>query len=48
MAGAYLFHLAKNHCFVDGNKRVAALAAVVFLGVNGVDFVVPPRTTTTT
>ncbi len=43
MAGAYLFHLAKNHCFVDGNKRVAALAAVVFLAVNGVDFDVPPN-----
>jgi death-on-curing protein len=35
MAGAYLFHLAMNHPFVDGNKRVAAGAAVVFLGLNG-------------
>jgi death-on-curing protein len=43
MAGAYLFHLAKNHCFVDGNKRVAALSAVVFLALNGVDFDVPPN-----
>ena len=43
MAGAYLFHLAKNHCFVDGNKRVAALSAVVFLAMNGVDFDVPPN-----
>jgi death-on-curing protein len=42
MAAAYLFHLAKNHCFVDGNKRVAALSAVVFLALNGVDFDVPP------
>jgi len=43
MAAAYLFHLAKNHCFVDGNKRVAALSAVVFLALNGVDFDVPPN-----
>jgi death-on-curing protein len=35
MAGAYLFHLAKNHPFVDGNKRTAALAAHVFLDLNG-------------
>ena len=41
MAAAYLFHLAKNHCFVDGNKRVAALAAVIFLGMNRVDIVLP-------
>ncbi len=43
MAAAYLFHLAKNHCFVDGNKRVAALSAVVFLAMNGVDFDAPPN-----
>jgi death-on-curing protein len=37
MAAAYLFHLAKNHGFVDGNKRVAAAAALTFLEVNGID-----------
>jgi death-on-curing protein len=37
MAAAYLFHLAKNHGFVDGNKRVASAAALVFLEVNGID-----------
>ncbi len=37
MAAAYLFHIAKNHAFHDGNKRAAALAALVFLEVNGVD-----------
>jgi len=36
MAAAYLFHLVKNHAFVDGNKRIAALAAAVFLEINGV------------
>lgn len=34
MAGAYLFHLAKNHPFVDGNKRVALAAALAFLWLN--------------
>lgn len=35
MAAAYLFHLVKSHAFNDGNKRIAALAASVFLEVNG-------------
>lgn len=34
MAAAYWFHLAKNHAFVDGNKRVAAAAALLFLRLN--------------
>ncbi len=36
MAAAYLFHLVQNHAFVDGNKRVGVLSALVFLHVNGV------------
>jgi death-on-curing protein len=36
MASAYLFHIAQNHPFADGNKRAAAGAALVFLEVNGV------------
>lgn len=39
MAAAYLFHLVKNHPFMDGNKRVGAVAALVFLLLNGYDFV---------
>jgi death-on-curing protein len=35
MAAAYLFHLARNHPFVDGNKRTALICALVFLGLNG-------------
>ncbi|MBL9017594.1 MAG: type II toxin-antitoxin system death-on-curing family toxin [Myxococcales bacterium] len=35
MAAAYLFHLAQNHPFVDGNKRCAAIAMIVFLRLNG-------------
>jgi len=42
MAAAYLFHLAKNHPFVDGNKRTAALAADVFLDLNGLVLRAPP------
>ena len=34
MAGAYLFHLCRNHPCVDGNKRTALAAAEVFLLVN--------------
>jgi len=41
MAAAYLFHLVKNHPFVDGNKRVGAVAALVFLSLNGHEFVAP-------
>ncbi|PQO31507.1 type II toxin-antitoxin system death-on-curing family toxin [Blastopirellula marina] len=37
MAAAYLFHLCKNHPFVDGNKRVAAMTAIIFLDVNGIE-----------
>lgn len=39
MAAAYLFHLAKNHPFVDGNKRTALAAALVFLWLNDVQIV---------
>ncbi len=35
MAAAYLFHLVKNHPFIDGNKRVGLEAALVFLETNG-------------
>lgn len=37
MAAAYLFHIVKNHPFIDGNKRVGAVAARVFLILNGID-----------
>lgn len=37
MGAAYLFHLVQNHPFVDGNKRVGAVAAIVFLLQNGQD-----------
>jgi len=37
MAGAYLYYLVKDHPFVDGNKRVGAGAASVFLKMNGIE-----------
>jgi len=41
LAAAYAFGLARNHAFVDGNKRIAFLAMVTFLGLNDIDFAVP-------
>ncbi|HEX8521645.1 MAG TPA: type II toxin-antitoxin system death-on-curing family toxin [Tepidisphaeraceae bacterium] len=38
MAAAYLFHILKNHPFVDGNKRAGAMTARVFLLMNDVTF----------
>jgi death-on-curing protein len=35
LAAAYGFGLAKNHAFVDGNKRAAFLATGLFLAING-------------
>ena len=41
LAAAYAHAFSRNHPFVDGNKRVAFMAAHVFLGVNGYDFQAP-------
>ena len=40
-AAAYAFHLCQNHPFVDGNKRTALAAALVFLSLNGVELADP-------
>jgi len=34
MAGAYLFHIVRNHPFVDGNKRTGLMGTLVFVGLN--------------
>lgn len=39
VGAAYLFYLCKNHPFVDGNKRTALGAGLVFLRLNGVQVV---------
>ncbi|HPM34708.1 MAG TPA: type II toxin-antitoxin system death-on-curing family toxin [Spirochaetota bacterium] len=41
MAAAYAFHICQNHPFVDGNKRVGLVTALVFLDFNGIDIDVP-------
>jgi death on curing protein len=42
LAAAYAFGLARNHAFVDGNKRIAFHAMMVFLRSNGVAFAPDP------
>jgi death-on-curing protein len=37
-AAAYAFGIARNHPFVDGNKRAAFVALVAFLRLNNIDF----------
>lgn len=39
LAAAYAFGLAKNHAFVDGNKRIALAVIDVFLRLNGYELV---------
>lgn len=41
LAAAYAFGIFSSHPFRDGNKRVAFLAAVIFLGLNGLDLIAP-------
>ena len=41
MAAAYMFHIVRNHPFFDGNKRTGAVAALVFLDLNGVTINAP-------
>lgn len=43
LAADYCFGIARNHPFVDGNKRTSVLAGAVFLALNGYDFS-PPET----
>lgn len=41
LAAAFAFGIAKNHPFVDGNKRAAFAAMMVFLRLNGIPFAPP-------
>ena len=47
LAASYAYGIAKNHPFLDGNKRTALVAAVTFLNLNGYDFDAPPSETYT-
>ena len=46
LAAAYAFGIARNHAFVDGNKRAAFGSMIVFLGLNEIDLDVPPEDAT--
>lgn len=46
LAAAYAFGIARNHPFIDGNKRTAFAAMMVFLRRNGVPFAPPPAEAT--
>lgn len=37
LAAGYAFGIARNHPFIDGNKRTAAVAAIMFLWSNGIE-----------
>jgi death on curing protein len=37
LAASYGYGLVKNHCFIDGNKRIALIAVYTFLSVNGIE-----------
>jgi death-on-curing protein len=45
LAASYAFGIAKNHPFLDGNKRTALVVAITFLNLNGFDFEAPPSET---
>jgi death-on-curing protein len=45
LAASYAYGIAKNHPFLDGNKRTALVVAITFLNLNGYDFdAQPPET----
>lgn len=46
LAAAYAFGIARNHPFVDGNKRVAFASLIVFLGLNGIELIAAPEEAT--
>ena len=41
LAAAYGFGVARNHPFIDGNKRTSLMVIYTFLGINDVDLIVP-------
>lgn len=40
MGAAYLFHLVRNHAFIDGNKRVGLACAILFFKINRVAYLI--------
>ena len=43
MAAAYLFHIVKNHPFLDGNKRTSLASALIFLDINNIEIDAPEQ-----
>ncbi|MCC7415009.1 MAG: type II toxin-antitoxin system death-on-curing family toxin [Epsilonproteobacteria bacterium] len=41
LAAAYFYHIIQNHPFIDGNKRIGALAMMTFLKMNGYPILIP-------
>ena len=46
LAAAYGFGIARNHPFIDGNKRTALASMIVFLGLNRMDLNAPQESAT--
>ncbi|MCK2052756.1 type II toxin-antitoxin system death-on-curing family toxin [Methylobacterium sp. 37f] len=46
LAAAYAFGLARNHAFIDGNKRIAFVAMILFLRLNAIPFQPDPAEAT--
>ncbi len=46
LAASYAFGIARNHPLADSNKQAAFASIIVFLGLNGIDFDVPPEAAT--
>ena len=42
MASAYLFHISRNHAFIDGNKRTSLACCLLFLSINDVEIEADP------
>ena len=40
LAASYAYGIARNHPFADGNKRTAAVAALLFLAINGIQWTI--------
>ncbi len=41
LAASYAYGIARNHAFLDGNKRTALFVSIMFLNLNGWDIVAP-------
>jgi len=37
MAAAYIYHITQNHPFIDGNKRTALAAGLIFIDINNLE-----------